>query len=132
MSQLVKRVANIRADPSPRLDVNTTESRKISNGAGLSRSAMLRLLEPLPSRHSFRRFGKKEIFFRIDSRHTHNYTVLMNLDVPNRSSIHFILFVPVIDRFCGLVVRVPGYRTEMYFVSCEVQSEYIYMLCRRK
>jgi hypothetical protein len=29
------------------------------------------------------------------------------------------------DRLCGLVVRVPGYRTEMYCVSCEVQTEFI-------
>jgi hypothetical protein len=28
--------------------------------------------------------------------------------------------------------RVPGYRTEMYGVSCEVRTEFIYMLCRRK
>jgi hypothetical protein len=27
---------------------------------------------------------------------------------------------------CGLVVRVPGYRTEMYCVSCEVRNEFIY------
>jgi hypothetical protein len=31
-------------------------------------------------------------------------------------------------RLCGLVVRVPGYRTEMYFVSCEVQTEFIYVM----
>jgi hypothetical protein len=30
------------------------------------------------------------------------------------------------DRLCGLVVRVPGYRTEMYCVSCEVRTEFIY------
>jgi hypothetical protein len=29
------------------------------------------------------------------------------------------------DRLCGLVVRVPGYRTEMYCVSCEVRTEFI-------
>jgi hypothetical protein len=28
-------------------------------------------------------------------------------------------------RLCGLVVRVPGYRTEMYCVSCEVRTEFI-------
>jgi hypothetical protein len=26
-----------------------------------------------------------------------------------------------VDRLCGLVVRVPGYRTEMYYVSCEYE-----------
>jgi hypothetical protein len=31
---------------------------------------------------------------------------------------------------CGLVVRIPGYITEMYYVSCEVRTEFIYaMLC---
>jgi hypothetical protein len=28
-------------------------------------------------------------------------------------------------RHCGLVVRVPGYRTEMYRVSCGVRTEFI-------
>jgi hypothetical protein len=32
------------------------------------------------------------------------------------------------DRLCGLVARVPGYRTEMYCVSCEVQTELIYVM----
>jgi hypothetical protein len=29
---------------------------------------------------------------------------------------------------CGLVVRVPGYTREMYCVSCEVQTEFIYVM----
>jgi hypothetical protein len=29
---------------------------------------------------------------------------------------------------CGLVVRVPGYRTEMYCASCEVRTEFIYVM----
>jgi hypothetical protein len=29
------------------------------------------------------------------------------------------------DRLCGLVVRVPGYRTEKYCVSYEVRTEFI-------
>jgi hypothetical protein len=32
------------------------------------------------------------------------------------------------DRFCGLVVGVPGYITEMYCVSCEVRTEFIYIM----
>jgi hypothetical protein len=32
------------------------------------------------------------------------------------------------DRLCGLVVRVPGYTTEMYGVSCEVRTEFIYVM----
>jgi hypothetical protein len=31
-----------------------------------------------------------------------------------------------VDRLCGLVVRVLGYRTEMYCVFCEVRTEFIY------
>jgi hypothetical protein len=33
----------------------------------------------------------------------------------------------MINRLCGLVVRVPGYRAEIYCASCEVQTEYIYI-----
>jgi hypothetical protein len=29
---------------------------------------------------------------------------------------------------CGLVARVPGYTTEMYCVSCEVRTEFIYVM----
>jgi hypothetical protein len=31
------------------------------------------------------------------------------------------------DHLCGLVVRVPGFRTEMYRVSCEVRTEFMYV-----
>jgi hypothetical protein len=31
----------------------------------------------------------------------------------------------IVDHICGLVVRVPGYRTEMYCASCEVRTELI-------
>jgi hypothetical protein len=33
-----------------------------------------------------------------------------------------------IDRLCGVVVRVPGYTTEMYCASCEVRTEFIYVM----
>jgi hypothetical protein len=36
--------------------------------------------------------------------------------------------VCVTDRLCGLVVRVPGYTTEMYCASCEVRTEFIYVM----
>jgi hypothetical protein len=32
------------------------------------------------------------------------------------------------DRLCGLVVRVPGYTTEKYCASCEVRTEFIYVM----
>jgi hypothetical protein len=35
------------------------------------------------------------------------------------------------DRLCGLVVRVPGYRTEMYCVSSEVRTEFIYVMYKK-
>jgi hypothetical protein len=36
----------------------------------------------------------------------------------------FVSYVRFSDRLCGLVVRVPGYTTEMYCVSCEVRTEF--------
>jgi hypothetical protein len=33
-----------------------------------------------------------------------------------------------LDRLCGLVARVPGYRSETYCVSCEVRTEFIYVM----
>jgi hypothetical protein len=33
--------------------------------------------------------------------------------------------VKEVDRLCGPVVRVPGYRSEMYCASCEVRTEFI-------
>jgi hypothetical protein len=32
------------------------------------------------------------------------------------------------DRLCGLVVRVLGYTMEMYCASCEVRTEFIYVM----
>jgi hypothetical protein len=36
--------------------------------------------------------------------------------------------IEVMDRLCGLVVRVPPYKTEMYCASCEVRTEFIYVM----
>jgi hypothetical protein len=33
--------------------------------------------------------------------------------------------------FCGLVVTVLGYRTEMYCVCCEVRNEFIYVMLKK-
>jgi hypothetical protein len=41
---------------------------------------------------------------------------------------HFFLISPEQDRLCGLLVRVPGYTTEMYCGSCEVRTEFIYVM----
>jgi hypothetical protein len=37
-----------------------------------------------------------------------------------------------VDRLCGLVVRVPGYTTEMYCASCEVRTEFIYVMYKNE
>jgi hypothetical protein len=34
-------------------------------------------------------------------------------------------------RLCGLVVRVPDYITEMYCISCEVRTEFIYVMLKK-
>jgi hypothetical protein len=34
----------------------------------------------------------------------------------------------IIDRLGSLLVRVPGYRTEMYCVSCKVPTEFMYVM----
>jgi hypothetical protein len=36
-----------------------------------------------------------------------------------------------VNRLCGLVVRVPGYRTEMYCVSCELRTEFIRVIYKK-
>jgi hypothetical protein len=36
-----------------------------------------------------------------------------------------------LGRVCGLVVKVPGYRTEMYCVFCEVRTEFIYVMLKK-
>jgi hypothetical protein len=36
-----------------------------------------------------------------------------------------------VDRLCGLVVRVPGYTTEMYCASCDVRTEFIYVMWKK-
>jgi hypothetical protein len=42
--------------------------------------------------------------------------------------IIIIIIIINIDRLCGLVVRVPGYTMEMYCASCEVRTEFIYVM----
>jgi hypothetical protein len=36
-----------------------------------------------------------------------------------------------VDCLCGLVVRVPGYTTEMYCVSYEVRTKFIYIMQKK-
>jgi hypothetical protein len=46
----------------------------------------------------------------------------------NRRSYNMNVYRRACDRLCGLGVRVPGYTTEMYYVSCEVRTECIYVM----
>jgi hypothetical protein len=41
---------------------------------------------------------------------------------------YFYSAINQLVRFCGLVVRVPGYITEMYCDSCEVRTVFIYVM----
>jgi hypothetical protein len=36
-----------------------------------------------------------------------------------------------VDCLCGQVVRVPGYTTEMFCDSCEVRTEFIYVMKKK-
>jgi hypothetical protein len=49
----------------------------------------------------------------------------------NGSQGQYRLHVLGLDRLCGLVVRVPGYRTELYCASCEVRTEFIYVMQKK-
>jgi hypothetical protein len=40
----------------------------------------------------------------------------------------YIYYVEQSRPLCGLVVRVPGYKTEMYCAFCEVRTEFIYVM----
>jgi hypothetical protein len=40
----------------------------------------------------------------------------------------YVCYVKKVDRLCGLVGRVLGSRTEMYCASCEVRTEFIYVM----
>jgi ribosomal protein S26 len=42
----------------------------------------------------------------------------------------FVPPLPCLDRLRGLAVRVPGYRTQIYCVSCEVRNEFIYVIVK--
>jgi hypothetical protein len=53
--------------------------------------------------------------------------LLAQLQVISQNIYQYTLTSTVPD-LCGLVVRVPGYRTEMYCVSCEVRTEFIYVM----
>jgi hypothetical protein len=52
----------------------------------------------------------------VTTRLTHHKTVIF---------LRLLLFQ---DHLCGLVVRIPGYGTEIYCASCEVRTGFIYVM----
>jgi hypothetical protein len=47
---------------------------------------------------------------------------------PVRYELNLYVMYKKVDSLCGIVARVPGYRTEMYCASCEVRTEFIYVV----
>jgi hypothetical protein len=47
---------------------------------------------------------------------------------PIRYELNLYVMLKKVDRLCDLVVSVPGYRTKIYCVSCEVRTEFMYVL----
>jgi hypothetical protein len=50
---------------------------------------------------------------------------------PVRYELNLYVMLKKVDRLCGLVVRAPGYTTEMYCVSREVRTEFIYVIYKK-
>jgi hypothetical protein len=50
---------------------------------------------------------------------------------PNSSPAIKFSSVGSLDSLCGLVVRVPGYRSEKYCDSCEVRNEFMYVIWKK-
>jgi hypothetical protein len=47
---------------------------------------------------------------------------------PVRYELNLYVMQKKVDRLCGLVVILSGYRAEMYCASCEVRTEFIYLM----
>jgi hypothetical protein len=50
-----------------------------------------------------------------------------DIDFQSAANQVLICYKKTVDRLCGQMVRVPGYRTQMYCVSCEVRTDFIYV-----
>jgi hypothetical protein len=96
----------------------------------LSRAANLlwmyfRYLPPLCNSYAHR-FKPNLIYIYI---YIYIYICKLTLIRPRKLSRNkFFEHSRVWDRLCGLVVRVPDYRTEMYCASCEVRTGFIYVM----
>jgi hypothetical protein len=49
----------------------------------------------------------------------------------NKTDSRILKVISLVDRLCGLVVRLPDHRTEMYYVSCEVRTGFIYVMQKK-
>jgi hypothetical protein len=60
----------------------------------------------------------------------HHYASLQTLCNQDLAACHlkYKILSSNIDRPYGLVVRVPGYKTDMYCDSCEVRTDFIYVM----
>jgi hypothetical protein len=48
-----------------------------------------------------------------------------------KNSVVLVREGTISDSLCGLAVRVPGYRTEMYCDYCEARTEFIYVMMKK-
>jgi hypothetical protein len=58
-------------------------------------------------------------------------TALTNLMKESLINCKSKLAAGFVDRLCGPVVRVPGCRTDMYCVSCEVRTDFMYVIYKK-
>jgi hypothetical protein len=50
---------------------------------------------------------------------------------PVKYELNLYMLCTKVDRLCGLAVRVPGYTTEMCCVSCEVRTEFMFVMYKK-
>jgi hypothetical protein len=57
-----------------------------------------------------------------------NQPVDIVINQSTHESVSKATSISINERLCALVVRVPGYTTEMYCASCEERTEFIYAM----
>jgi hypothetical protein len=70
----------------------------------------------------------RHVRINVECRHGHVNKLTASLIVCHDSHKMLQEVSTNLEKVCGLVVRVPGYTTEMYCVSCEVRTEFIYVM----
>jgi hypothetical protein len=51
--------------------------------------------------------------------------------LPVRYELNLCMYAEESRPLCGVVIRIPGYRTEMYCTSCEVRTQFIYVMQKK-